>query len=549
MSFKLINSHNTYSEIIYEELVNNLDKVSKLFYNTLEDKTLWESIKANFLEKGDIFLIDNAAKPTFKFNETISVDSEDNPITYYANNTGYLGYENGILKIHDPYISNSTNLKLYFIYLPVNNKLNSLKRLIENNAIEKVNYSIPSKILIKEGKPPKDPINAKIEWKVTAMDHPPLLNNGKIDYKSYSQFKEVEKDTVLAEKILMAPGLPGVDVYNNIIEVPKANDVAFFIGDNIYIDRSIEGREVYKAQVTGLLDAKANSLSISRELKIDSDIGFETGNIKFSGDIEINGNVKSMFTVYCGGDLNINGSVENGANINCEGNVNITKGIIGHDTKINIKKDLDVEYIQDCKMRIGGNLTVLNSIYHSNVFSRGFIIVKGKSLHGVSHGSVVGGVLGCMKGMELHSVGSIASGSRLVCGVDLELKEDLLHLKEIIPILNTKILKLQNSLEIDYTHNSLDVASLTSFEKQKLKSRLKELKDFIIKRDDVESMVKSIKDKIYEEDLETIKIVIDKFILEDTKITIGDCNKVIKNRESNSIFSLFKNEIVKLSRL
>lgn len=546
MDFKILNSSNTFSSIEYRKLILTLKSYTNLFMAAMEDWDLSNDIKVLYLIKGDAFLIECSTKAHFTFNESVHIENESGQLTYYANESGYLLLENGILKIQYPCIPDKYLLKLYLIYLPVINNTDSLKTVISRNSNENIDFSKPTKILLKEGKAPKEPIDAHIEWKVDTVEHPPMLENGKIDYRSYSRFKEIKKGTILAEKILMAQGLPGANIYGDIIEVQNAEDVVFYIGENIEIDRSQNGKEVYIAGATGLLEASYDSLSISKVLRIDSDIGFETGNVEFSGDIEINGNVKSMFSVTCGGNLKIMGSVENGATIQCRGSAEILKGIIGNETKVNILKDLHVEYIQDCKIRIGGDIVVINSIYNSYVFSKGYLTVKGQNFTSNSHGSIVGGAVSSMKGMDLHSVGSIASETRLVCGIDLDLKKVLTQLEETIPLLNSKIIKIQNNLGVDIVHNSLDVLTLTKARKEQLKKKLKELKGYIVERDKIKSRIEKIQKEVYSKDLEALRIEINNFVLEDTIITIGDYSKTIKEKESIVIFSLCEDEIVKI---
>lgn len=555
MNVRIINNEDTFSIIDVHEFQAIFSNIADIYNSIIKDQNSDNKLNSSltgsiYLNKGDIFLIEDKSASSgsgFKIDETVSRDKDENTYSYYANKNGYIGLEKGVLKVLDPVISDSSNLKLFFILLPTETNLNYVKNLLRTYTTEEIDFSKPCKVLVREGQKPIFPVDASLIWKVDFMNHPPLLNSGKIDYKSYSKFVEVGKGSVLAEKVKPKPGIPGVDVFGKKLPVPKAKDIVLDVIENVIVDESDEEKIKYIADETGILEVTDFSITVNKTLIINSDISFSTGNIKFSADVHINGNIKSKFSVECGGDLLINGSIENGAIVNCAGNVTVTKGIIGHDTSVRVNKNLYTEYIQDCNIRVEGNLTVLNSIYHSNVFSGGFLIVKGERVRGGSHGSIVGGQITSMKGIKAHSVGSIASKSHLISGFDIELKKKLLHLKEAIPVIRNKIIKLQNNLDIDISKSSDQLIHLTHFEKERLKNRLNELKSYILQKDELEKMLEEMSDKVYSKDIESQKITIEKFVLEDTKITIGNYSKVVKEKGLFSIYSVINNEIVGLS--
>lgn len=551
MNVRLLNSEDAFSFIDTNEFQSIFKGFTDIYNSIIKNQNYKfsdNSASYLYLKKGDIFLIEEkSGSSRFKIDETIIREKEENSYSFYANKSGYFGIDNGVLKILDPLVTDSDKFNLYFILIPVGVNFYFLEKLLQTYINNETDYLTPCKLLVKEGLKPVPSVDASIEWKVAFMDHPPLLNNGKIDYKSYSKYLEVEKGSVLAEKFKMKPGIPGVDVYGNTIAVSKAKDIPFNIGENIIEDKSDDDKILYIASETGVLEVTDSLISVSKTLIINSDISFSTGNIKFSADVHINGNIKSMFTVECGGDLLVDGSIENGATVICEGNVTVTKGIIGNDTKLKIIKNLSAEYIQDCNIRIEGDLTVLNSIYHSSVFSGGFLIVKGERVRGSSHGSIVGGQISSMKGIKVHSVGSIASKAHLICGFDVELRKKLLHLKEAIPVIRSKIIKLQSNLGIDISKSADQLGRLSHFEKERLKSKLKELKGYILQKDELEDMMEEMSDKVYSKDVESLKITIEKFILEDTKITIGTYKKDIKDKGLFSVYSVINGEIVMLS--
>lgn len=542
MKFKVLYKNDDFSLIEENELNNLLKITTNGYYKVLQDKPNNNSYKSIFLNKGDIFLIENREIKTYKIDSTIDVEYDSGSILYISLIDGYLGYKDNKLKILSPYYTETNNIKEYFIYLPANTNLNSIKRILNEKDISIPDLKNSYKFLIREGIPPIAPINAVIKWNFDNMHRPPLLKNGKIDYRSFCNYIEVKKGEVIAEKTVMVPGTPGENIYGDIIRVPEGEDIEIILGDNVYI-KKVAGKEFYIAKETGILEKDSNYISLNTVLKINSDIGYETGNINYSGDVEIFGNINSLFSVNCGGNLSIKGSVENGGIIRCAKSVTIRRGIIGFETKIDIKGDLITEFIQDCKIRVHGDITVLNSIYNSEVFSSGFITVQGQRLHGKEHGSIVGGIIGSMKGMELHSVGSIASRTKLVCGIDLDLIKEMTKLKETLPLFNMRIIKLQRTLGLDLTHYTEDLSHLSKVEKEILKKKLLEIKLFIKKKEEISNIIIEMKERVRLKDYSLLKIIISDFILEGTKITIGDYHRDIRESEYNLSYFLKNNQI------
>jgi uncharacterized protein len=377
------------------------------------------------------------------------------------------------------------------------------------------------------------------------MDRPPILEDGSVDYKSYSKFIEIQKGEKIAIKKTIQEGVPGVDVYGNILEVTKPYDIDIVVGEDVIINDSVDGIETYIASQTGILQYSENSISIMTTLKINSDICLATGNINFSRDIEIVGNVKSMFSVNCGGDLHLQGNIENGSHIKCKGSLTVTEGIIGPNTTIEVGNDLYAEYIQDCNINVGGSIHILNSVYHSYIFAKKYITVEGQRNKSKTHGSVVGGTLNSLLGINIDSVGSLGSGAKLVCGIDLQLKSYFSKLKETILVINSKIIKLQNNLGININNAGNEIGKLSTKERENLKIKLFELKQLIVKKNKMDSIRKKIENNIENKDLESIKIVINKFILDETQISIGKYSLTLKNSEKNVYFSLLKERVIK----
>ncbi len=102
---------------------------------------------------------------------------------------------------------------------------------------------------------------------------------------------------MLASKILPEPGKPGVDVKGAQIPVPEPDDPAFSAGSGTRFNE--ERTEIFSTtEGEPHLDVMG-VVSVNKELKIKGDVGFETGNIEFDGNVIVPGTVKEGFKVKC----------------------------------------------------------------------------------------------------------------------------------------------------------------------------------------------------------------------------------------------------------
>lgn len=538
MSIRLINSNGTFSPIKIEDLIYDLERVCSTYSLLISDKDLKDSApqdRSVFVNSDEIFLIEIVGFDSLsqlKVDSVITRQRDGDRYVYYSSVSGYLGIRDGYLTVLNPVIINNSRLKMFYIYIPLGVNQN----ILEDNLrcyleIENLDLKKTHKILIREAVEPIPSVDSYLEWEVVRSEHPPLLENGKIDYKSWNPFLEVKADELIVKKHLKVDGSPGVDVLGSSISVTVPSDIEITTDENIYMEKGY-GVELYKAKTPGLLIINNNHLSLSENLIIESDVDYQTGNVSFSCDVYVHGDVKSGFSIKCGGNLSIKGTVESGVSIDVKGDCHISGGILGKDTNVTIGGNLEVEYIQDSSVRVEGDITVINSIYHADVFSGSFCTVLGKKIRNINHGSVVGGSLTSMEGLELHSVGALASRAEISCGIDYDLKKKVAQLREVVPVLTSSIIKRQKHLNL----NNMD--QMNHLEREILKNELLELKRLITRKSELEQRLKEMSLNVVSKNLNSVKINIKSFIMEDNKISIGESFTYVKKRSSKVCYKL-----------
>lgn len=295
--------------------------------------------------------------------------------------------------------------------------------------------------VIAEGVPHENGVDAFIEF-IYAKDHhakPQLLEDGRVDFKNLGYVEVIKENEVLAKKTPATKAKNGTTVTGKVIRGKDGKDVAFKIGKNVKI--SPDGLSV-TAECDGSIVNENDKISVIKVLEINKDVGVETGNIKFHGQVIIHGNVTDGYEIDCEGDLAINGVVE-GANIKATGDVVISRGIQGHDSaNIYCGGNLTSNFINSCEVVCKSNIET-GAIMNSIVKCDGQITVKGKK------GLIVGGEIFCKSDIEAHVIGSelgIVTSFKL--GVDVELIEELKTLSTEVKDLMDMHNKLDKSLKL-----------------------------------------------------------------------------------------------------
>lgn len=295
--------------------------------------------------------------------------------------------------------------------------------------------------MIAEGIPHENGSDAKIELKFNKEHRakPQILEDGRVDFKNMGFVEIVRTGDILATKIPLTKGKNGTTVTGKVIRAKDGKEAVFKIGKNVKL--SSDGLSVI-SEVDGTIVYDNDKFSVIQMLEIKGDIGVETGNISFQGQVIVNGNVTSGYEVVCEGDLVINGVVE-GATLKSGGNLTISRGIQGHDTAdITCFGQLTSNFINSATVYCKGDIEA-GAIMNSNVKSDGKITVKGKK------GLIVGGEITSKSDIEANIVGSeMGIITSIKLGVDIEVIEELKTLTHEVKELIDMHDKLDKSIKL-----------------------------------------------------------------------------------------------------
>lgn len=197
-------------------------------------------------------------------------------------------------------------------------------------------------LLISEGKEPLDdkPSEAKLFFTPTKMIFPDPNSKENIDFKNLFRISNVSAGDKIAEIISERNGNDGINIFGKIIKRKYMRNKPINVSD---------GCKLQGNNVIALIDGKAHfenrTFTVNHIYSLDC-VSMETGNIKFSGDIEIYDTVHDNMIVSSGGTLDVSKNVNtskviSGGVVTIVGNVMNSK-ILSGQIEIRNKEYLDI---------------------------------------------------------------------------------------------------------------------------------------------------------------------------------------------------------------
>lgn len=152
------------------------------------------------------------------------------------------------------------------------------------------------------------------------------------------------------------------------------------IGENVEIS---EDRAKVLARTAGVPYVEDGIPGVLRRVIIDGDVGVETGDINFPGDVTITGNVSRGYRVSAWGTVTIEGICA-GA-VSCTEDLVVKGGINCPGTPVEAGRDVIAKFIENSVVWSRRNVVVSYAILHSRVEAEGRITITGP------RGRLVGG--------------------------------------------------------------------------------------------------------------------------------------------------------------
>ncbi|MDR3336644.1 MAG: FapA family protein [Treponema sp.] len=261
------------------------------------------------------------------------------------------------------------------------------------------------------------PVNSEAEYyelnPKLATSPTPATEDGQIDYKDYTPFVIVKEGQILARKRPRIPGREGRNVHGN--EIPYRISVikGYAGGENTRTDENY----IY-AEIHGQLVESKKVLSVQNTLVIRGGVDYHTGNIKFPGDVIIDGQVSDGFKIYSGGSVTIKQTFDVTESV-IKKDLTVGGGIIGRGRAIvKVGGVVKTRFINNCRLAGRDNVYVTKEILRSNVYAMGAVDLGEK-------GIILGSSVYTIHGVRAKNIGTkFGKLSRIHCGSDFTIKQD-----------------------------------------------------------------------------------------------------------------------------
>lgn len=253
------------------------------------------------------------------------------------------------------------------------------------------------------GKPPVLPVDGRLEWSREFFAPGWVINEntGSINFREKLEDRSVSKDELIVGLFPEQEGEPGLDVFGNKISIDKPKRERMRCGKGARQEDTEDGVSSFYSTFDGRVRYTDGTVSVDEVYLIKGDVDLETGNIRHTGSLMIEGDVKAGAVIETVGDVVVKGMVEP-SSIVCGGSLTVAGGLLGSpDHLIVLGGGLQAKYVSEAVIRAEDDIIVANEIDHSDIKTRGKVLVQG--------GRIAGGCTMARQGIQVAEAGSSGS--------------------------------------------------------------------------------------------------------------------------------------------
>ncbi len=244
-----------------------------------------------------------------------------------------------------------------------------------------------------------------------------LDTNGTIDFKERGEIPQVAAGTVLAEKTPLQESVNGRNIFGEELFVRPANDIAIKYNEK-NTTLSEDGAKLI-ATVKGYPKLSwSRTVSVLEEFITKGDVDYETGHVKYDGNVTVKGTVKSGFKVI-GHD--IKAEEIDGGIIHADGNVTVKGGV--NEAAIYARGNVYARFVHNATIECMGSVFIAKEIIDSKVQNSGAFNIK--------DGKVLSSDIVSKMGVSAKNVGTDRSTPTVLkTGMDYFVERELERIKK-----------------------------------------------------------------------------------------------------------------------
>lgn len=253
-------------------------------------------------------------------------------------------------------------------------------------------------ILAAKGKPAIEGTDGRYEliFNRNLTKKPELKPDGAVDYWSLHTLEMVTRDQEIAYYYPAVKGEDGINTKGREVKAKLKRDLPPLKGKGF--ERSEDGR-VYKSLTDGKIEMQNDRIIILPVYEIAGDADISVGHINFNGDLLIHGCVRSGVQIKVSGTVTIDGIVE-GAQIEAGKDIILRSGVMGGSkSSVRTKGNIFAKFFEYATIEAEGDI-------QADIFMNCDVVCKGKVTLTGKKGSIVGGNIWAVQGVEVESIGN-----------------------------------------------------------------------------------------------------------------------------------------------
>lgn len=288
-------------------------------------------------------------------------------------------------------------------------------------------------ILVARGREVQDGANGFFEYLFKPEEYgaPKIREDGSVDYTNINALPNVKAGQKVAVYHQAVPSVDGCTVLGNVLSGKLYHDLPPMRGKGIRRED-----EFYYAQMDGKIEVKDGKIDIQNVHEITGDVDMIIGKVEFFGDIIIHGNVEEGVVIRAGRNIEIHGSTSL-ANLHAGGDIILSRGIQGGNrSRVTARGNVFAEFIEHTTVEAGGTVQA-NVFMNSNIYAKDKVIATGRK------GSIIGGYIDAVKGVEAVCAGNAVELKTIIhCGYEAQTHEKMLDIRKKETEIKTKIADL-----------------------------------------------------------------------------------------------------------
>ena len=280
-------------------------------------------------------------------------------------------------------------------------------------------------VLIARGVPALDGEDGHVEFERApgAQQHPQSAGFAeRVDYRELNLITDVKPGQLIAKVSPPTEGAPGFTVTGKVLKAQPGKAFKLRLGANV--EATANGTEI-RATKAGFVVFAGEKLSVEDVYEVEN-INSATGHVRFSGVINIKGNIEDGFKVEAGKSVNVGGTVGN-TSVKAGGNVTIRGGVMG--ATIEAGGTISARFYSEAKLHAKQDVIAEEYILHSTVHADRAVLVTKATV-----GFIKGGLV--RAGAEITSpvVGSEVSegDTRLEVGLGFDARTKFEKLETVL---------------------------------------------------------------------------------------------------------------------